>query len=56
MITTKSEMNILGVLFDTKLTWAQQVANAIRKSSKALNAIKIITIIQLLEAFTNINQ
>jgi hypothetical protein len=41
-IVTKSEMNVLGIYFDSRLKWASQVSNAIKKSSKALNAIKII--------------
>ena len=35
-------MNVLGVCFDSKLTWALHVANAINKANKALHAIKLI--------------
>ena len=41
-ITSKSVINVLGVLFDCKLQWNHHVSNTIRKSQKALNAIKII--------------
>jgi hypothetical protein len=41
-IVTKNEMNVLGIQFDSRLKWSNQVSNAIRKSNKALNAIKII--------------
>ena len=42
IVKTKNVMNVLGVLFDTKLTWCGQVAKSITKSEKALNAIKLI--------------
>jgi hypothetical protein len=42
MIMSKSEMNVLGIQFDSGLKWSSQVANAIQKSQKSLNAIKII--------------
>jgi hypothetical protein len=42
MIMSKSEMNVLGIQFDSGLKWSSQVANAIQKSQKALNPIKII--------------
>ena len=35
-------MNVLGVIFDSKLQWAPQVANCITKSQNALNAVKLI--------------
>ena len=35
-------INILGVLFDQKLQWVDQVAHCILKSSKALNAIRLV--------------
>ena len=40
--TSKSVINVLGVLFDCKVQWNHHVSNTIRKSQKALNAIKII--------------
>ena len=41
-IVTKSEMNVLGIYFDSRLKWCNQVSSAIRKANRALNAIKII--------------
>ena len=35
-------MNVLGVIFDSKLLWCSQVANSVRKANSALNAIKLI--------------
>ena len=35
-------MNVLGVLFDSKLNWSDQVSSAILKANKSLNAIKLI--------------
>jgi hypothetical protein len=32
-------MNVLGVTFDSKLNWKEQVANTIKKSNKSLYAI-----------------
>ena len=42
LITSKPSMNVLGVAFDSKLSWNTQIANSITKANKALNAIKII--------------
>jgi hypothetical protein len=41
-ITSTFEMNVLGVLFDSKLTWANHVSKQINKANKALHAIKLI--------------
>ena len=41
-IISKKSMNILGVIFDTKLTWSDQVASTIKKSNKALCALRLI--------------
>ena len=41
-ITTTNTINVLGVLFDSKLNWQKQVETAIKKSQKALQAIKLI--------------
>ena len=40
IVSNKS--NILGVTFDQKLQWSDHIAHCIQKSSKALNAIRII--------------
>ena len=42
MIKSMPEMNVLGVLFDSKLTWANHVSKQINKANKALHAIKLI--------------
>jgi hypothetical protein len=41
-ITTKKSINILGVIFDSKLNWTEQVTSFVYKSKKSLNAIRII--------------
>ena len=35
-------MFVLGITFDSKLTWAKHVANQIDKSTRALYTIKLI--------------
>ena len=35
-------MNVLGVIFDSKLQWAPQVAQAIRTAKWALHAIGLV--------------
>ena len=35
-------MNVLGVIFDSKLNWGPQVANVICKSRKALFAVRLL--------------
>ena len=39
LVTSKSTMNVLGVIFDSKLQWDSQVCHSITKSCKALCAI-----------------
>ena len=41
-ISTQNEMNVLGVMFDTRMQWDKQVSGAITKANKALNAIRLI--------------
>ena len=41
-VKSKKVINVLGVLFDSKLSWAPQVELSISKANRALNAIKII--------------
>ena len=45
-VTIKSSktINVLGVIFDQKLQWSEQIAHCTAKSSKALTAIKMIKI------------
>ena len=42
IIKSKSEINVLGVLFDSKLTWANHLSKQINKCNKASHAIKLI--------------
>ena len=41
-ISTKKSLNVLGVIFDSKLQWSDHVANTILKASRSLNALKMI--------------
>ena len=42
LIKSMSHMNVLGVEFDSKLTWTYHIAKQINKANKALHAIKMI--------------
>ena len=42
LIISKKTINILGVIFDSKLQWTEQVANASSKALKAAGAIRLI--------------
>ena len=42
MIKSNKSMNVLGVIFDSKLQWADHIAHALKKSMKALIAIRLI--------------
>ena len=41
-ITSKKEINVLGVTFDAKLQWSNHVNNIIQRSTRSLNAIKLL--------------
>ena len=41
-IVSKTRINILGVIFDQKLQWADHIAHCVSKANKALLAIKLI--------------
>ena len=41
-VKSKDHMNVVGVLFDTKLTWAKHISTQINKANSALHAIKLI--------------
>ena len=43
-IESKKEIKILGVIFDSKLTWHNHISQAILKCKKTLQAIKLISI------------
>jgi hypothetical protein len=42
ILTSKLNMNVLGVAFDSKLNWQTQIENTITKAKHSLNAIKLI--------------
>ena len=41
-IVSKKSMNVLGVLFDSKLNWQMQTNNAITKAKKSLFALRLL--------------
>ena len=41
-ITSKKSMNVLGVVFDSKLNWNVQIANCINKAKKKLFALRLL--------------
>ena len=41
-VKSKMEINVLGVIFDSKLNWASHVSKQINKANQALHAIKLI--------------
>ena len=41
-ISSKSTINVLGDLFDSKMQWSPHVNKVILRANKALNAIKIL--------------
>ena len=42
LINSKSEINVLGITFDSKLQWCSQVSRAIKGANKSLQAVKLI--------------
>ena len=42
LINSKNTINVLGVLFDSKLQWSAQVSKTILKANKALCAVRLI--------------
>ena len=41
-ILSKTTINVLGVIFDSKLQWAEHIAQAIKKANSSLHAIRMI--------------
>ena len=41
-LTSSTQMNVLGITFDSRLQWSFQVSNTIKKANATLNAIKLI--------------
>jgi len=42
-IKSKSMINVIGILFDTKLNWQAQIDNSVHKSRKTLQAIRLFS-------------
>ena len=42
VLKSKTSMNVLGVIFDSKLQWNDHIAHTIKKSNSALHCIKLI--------------
>ena len=42
VIKSNKTINMLGVIFDSKLQWGDHIASAIKKSMSAINAIRLI--------------
>ena len=40
-VATKPTINLLGIVFDSKLQWAPQVAASISKATRALNGLRL---------------
>ena len=40
-VSSNASMNVLGITFDSKLQWSQQMANVVKKSAKTLHAIRL---------------
>ena len=43
VISSTPQINVLGVTFDAKLQWTEQVSNVVKKANKSLLAIKLIS-------------
>ena len=41
-LISKNSINVLGITFDSKLNWQNQIENVITKAKKALHAIKLV--------------
>ena len=42
ILKSQTNMNVLGVIFDSKLQWNDHIAHTIKKSNSALHCIKLI--------------
>ena len=42
VVKSLKSMNVLGVIFDSKLTWSIHIANTIMKARKALNGLRLL--------------
>jgi hypothetical protein len=41
-IKTETQINVLDVVFDSKLSWKERVAQTLTKLNRALNAFRLI--------------
>ena len=41
-VMSKDSINVLGITFDSKLTWAKHISSQIGKANRALHAIRLI--------------
>ena len=41
-IISKDSINVLGVIFDSTLSWSKHVRTAVMKANRALNGLKLI--------------
>jgi hypothetical protein len=39
---SKKSINVLGVIFDIKLNWSEQLVNTVMKANKSLEAIQLL--------------
>ena len=42
IVKSKKTINVLGVIFDSKMQWSNQISQAVNNSKKALHGIKLI--------------
>ena len=42
LIRSKKTINVLGVTFDSKMQWSNQVSHSIAKSKRALHGIRLV--------------
>ena len=42
IIKSMQNMNVLGVIFDSKLTWSKHISTQVSKANRALHAIRLI--------------
>ena len=42
LILSKKVINVLGVMFDSKLQWSEHISKTILKANRAINAIKLV--------------
>ena len=41
-VISQKSMNVLGVIFDSKLNWVEHISTSLFKANRALNAVKLI--------------